>query len=57
MLSRPPKNAFIVIQQTPLVRTSCVELYTKDENFKEVYESLRQGYQKEELNYHINYKF
>jgi hypothetical protein len=56
MLSRPPTNASIVIQQSPLVHTSYVEEYTKDEDFKEVYESLRHGYQNEELNYHIDDK-
>ena len=53
MLSIPPTSASIVIQQSPLVQ-SYVEKYTKDEEFKEVYESLRHGYQNEELNYHIN---
>ena len=56
MLSRHPTNASIVIQQSPLVHASYVEQYTKDEDFKEVYESLRNGYQNEELNYHINDK-
>ena len=43
MLSRPPENASIVIQQSPLVHASYVE------DFKEVYESLRYGYQNEEF--------
>ena len=50
ILSRPPTNASIVIQQSPLVHASYVEQYTKDEYFKEFYESLRPGYQNEELN-------
>ena len=45
MLSRPPTNASIVIQQSPLVHASYVEQYTKDRDFKEVYDSLRHGYQ------------
>ena len=44
MLSRDPINAPIVIQQSSLVHSSYVEQYTKDEDFKEVYESLRHGY-------------
>ena len=47
MLSRPPKNSSIVIQQSPLVHASYVEQYTKDEDFKEVYGSQRHGYQNE----------
>ena len=56
MLSRPPTNSSIIIQQIRLVHASYVEQYTKDEYFKEVYESLRRDYQNEELNYHINEK-
>ena len=56
MLSWLLTNASIVIQQSPLVHASYVEQYTKDEYFKEVYESLRHGYQNEELNYQINDK-
>ena len=44
MLSRPPKNASIVIQKRSLVHVSYVEQYSMDEDFKEVYESLRHGY-------------
>ena len=52
MLSRTPISVSIVIQQSPLVHSSYVEQYTKDEDFKEVYESLRHGYQTEvELSY------
>ena len=56
MLSRPPTNGSIVIQQSPLVHSSYAEQYTKDGHFKEVYKSLRHGYQNEELNYHIHDK-
>ena len=38
MLSRPPTNNSIVIQQSLLVHSSYVEQNTKDEDFKEVYE-------------------
>ena len=38
MLSRPPINDPIFIQQSPLWYASYVEQYTKDEEFKEVYE-------------------
>ena len=44
MVSIPPISAFIVIQQSPLVHSSYAEQYTKNEDFKEVYESLRHGY-------------
>ena len=54
MVSRPLTNASIVIQQSPLVHAIYVEQHTKDEDFKFFYESLRHGYQNEELNYHIN---
>ena len=40
MLSRPLTNASIVIQQSPLVHAIYFEQYNKDEDFKEVYESL-----------------
>ena len=49
-------NASIVIQQSPLVHSSYVEQYNKDEYFKELYESLRHGYHNEEFNYHIDDK-
>ena len=35
MISRPPKIAFIVIQQSSLVHASYVEWFNKDEYFKE----------------------
>ena len=56
MVSRPPLNVSIVIQQSPLVHSSYVEQYAKHEDLKKVYESLRHGYQNEELNYHIHEK-
>ena len=34
MLYRPPTNASIDIQQSPLVHSSYVEQYAKDEDFK-----------------------
>ena len=55
-LSRPSINASIVIQQSPSIQSSYVEQYTKDEDFKKVYESLRHGSQNEELDYHIHDK-
>ena len=56
MLSRPPISAYIFIRQSPLVHSSYVEQYTKDEDFTEVYESLMHGSQNEELDYHIHDK-
>ena len=47
----------VLMQHKKPIHASYVEQYTKDEYFKEVYESLRYGYQNEELNYHINNKF
>ena len=54
MLSRPPTNALIVLQNSPLAHDSRIEQYTHDEEFKDVYEYLMNGTQKEELNYHVN---
>ena len=34
MLSRPPTNVSILIQGSPLVHSSYVEQYSKDEHFK-----------------------
>ena len=34
VLSRPPTNDSVVIQQIPLLHSSYVEQYTKDEDFK-----------------------
>ena len=56
MLSRPPINASIVIQQSAQVHSIYVEEYDNDEEFQELYESLRHGYRNEELNYHIHDK-
>ena len=39
-----------------MVHSSYVEQYTKDEDFKEVYESVMHGSQNEELDYHIQDK-
>ena len=41
MLSRPPTNASILIQQSPLVHEIYVEQYTTDEFSKEVHESYQ----------------
>ena len=56
MISIPPINNYIVIEKSPLVHSSYVEQYTKDEDFKEVYESVMYGSQNEELDYHIHDK-
>ena len=34
MISRPPTNASIAIQESPLIHASYVEQYTKDGEFK-----------------------
>ena len=56
MLSIPLISASIVIQQSPWVHSSYVEQYANAKNFKEVCESLIQGSQNEELDYHIHDK-
>ena len=47
MLSRPPTNALIILQNSPLAHDSYNEQYTQDEYFKDVYEYLMNGTQNE----------
>jgi hypothetical protein len=60
MLSRPPINASIVLQNDSLAHDNYVEQYARDEDFKDVYERLTHGSQVEDyclqgkLLYHLN---
>ena len=45
MLSRPTTNASIILQNSPLDDEIYIEQYGKDEDFKDVYESLMDGTQ------------
>jgi hypothetical protein len=56
MLSRPSINASIVLQHNSLAHESYVEQYARDEDFKDVYETLTHGTQVEELDYHVHEK-
>ena len=56
MLSIPPTNELIILQNSPLNHDNYIEQYTHDEDIKAVYESLMNGTQNEELNYHVNDK-
>jgi len=53
MLSRPPINASFVLFHNSIAHDNYVEQYTKDEDFKDVYEVLTHGNQVDESNYHV----
>jgi hypothetical protein len=56
MLSRPFVNASIVLQHSSLSHESYIEQYARDEDFKDVYETLIHGTKVEELDYHVHEK-
>jgi hypothetical protein len=56
MLSRPSVNASIVLQHSSLAHESYIEQYARDEDFKDVYETLIHGTKVEELDYHVHDK-
>ena len=49
MLSRPPTNASIILQNSSLPHESYIEQYAEDKDFKKVYASLIHGKQEELL--------
>lgn len=53
MLSRPIINASTILKHNFLLHESYIEQYAQDIDFKDVYETLSQGKQIEELDYHI----
>ena len=52
MLSRPPMNASIILQNSSLTHESYVEQYAEDKDFKNAYASLTHG--KQEENYYVH---
>ena len=52
MLSRPPTNASIILQNSSLTHESYIEQYAEDKDFKKVYASLIHG--KHEENYFVH---
>jgi len=57
MLSRHSANASIVLQHSSLAHENNIKQYARDEDFKEVYETLIHGNKVKELDYHIHEKF
>jgi len=57
MLSRPIVNSSIIISHNYVLHESYVEQYANDSDFQEVYASLTQGIQIEELDYHVHNSF
>ena len=45
MLSRPVINATVILRYNPLAHEIYTKQYAKDDNFKEVYDSLTHGKQ------------
>jgi hypothetical protein len=56
MVSRPSVNASIILKHSSLVHESYIEQYVRDEDFKDVYETLIHGIKVEELNYRVHDK-
>jgi hypothetical protein len=54
MLSRPSLNASIILQNNYLTRESNIEQCARDSDFIDVYDSLTNGTQMEELDYHVH---
>ena len=53
MLSRPIINASTILKHNLVLHESYIEQYAQDIDFKDVYATLSQGKQVEELDYHI----
>jgi hypothetical protein len=56
MLSRPFVYASIILQHSSLIHQSYIEQYARDEDFKDVYETLIHGTKVKELYYHVHDK-
>ena len=54
MLSRPIVNSTIILKNNSVMHESYIEKYAYDSHFQDVYESLSQGDQNEELDYHVH---
>lgn len=49
MLSRPIGNSFIILKHNSILHERYIEKYAYDKDFQDVYASLRQGNQIEDL--------
>ena len=54
MISRPIVNSFVILKHNFVLQESYIEQYANDSGFQEVYTSLSQGNQIEELDYHVH---
>jgi len=54
VLSRPIVNSFIIFKHNSVLHESYIEKYAYDNDFRDVYASLRQGNQIEELDHHVH---
>ena len=54
MLSRPILNSSVILKHNSVMHESYIEQYAYDSDFQDVYESLSQGNQNEELDYHVH---
>ena len=54
MLSRPIVSATTLLRHNSVLHESYIEQYALDNDFQDVYASLNQGNQVEELDYHLH---
>ena len=54
MLSRPIISATTLLKHNSVLHESYIEKYELDNDFQDVYASLSQGNQVEELDYHLH---
>ena len=54
MLSRPIFSAATLLKHNSVLHESYIEKYALDNDFQDVYASLSQGNQVEELDYHLH---
>jgi len=54
IISRPIVNSSIILNHNSVLHESYIEKYANDSDFEEVYASLSQGNQIEELDYHVH---
>ena len=57
MFSRPIVNSSIILKHDSITHEIYIEQYAYDSDFQDVYESLSQGNQNEELDYHVHNNF
>ena len=56
MLSRPIVSASVILNHNSIMHKSYVEQYALDDDFKDIYATLCEGNQVEELDYHVHDK-